>query len=82
MKTNPHDPAFVNPIVTGYIQETGKPETKTTIHGTPLTKREFFSIMVLNGIMSCPSISGTDKNLVSHSVKIADLLVKELNGET
>jgi len=48
---------------------------------TGLTKREAFAMAAMQGILSS-NVSGTTEEFVSHSVVMADALLKELSNES
>lgn len=43
-----------------------------------LTKREYFAAMAMQGLMSCPEITASRKEIAEESVKMADDLLKVL----
>ena len=58
-------------------------EKGLTTFSSGLTKREYFSALAMQGIMSNPNSLAiqTKAELVNIAVKTADLLIKELNKE-
>ncbi len=83
MKTNPNDPAFVNPVVMGYIQESGKPETRQEINSRPLSKKEFFAAICLQGMLANhESRNLSIFSITEAAVEYADMLIKKLNLDT
>lgn len=45
-----------------------------------LTKKEFFTAVALNGLLSNPQLLGSRVSVASRAVQIADCLIEELNG--
>ena len=47
-----------------------------------LTKREYFAAMAMQGLMSCPNVTGTAYIIAEESVKQADALLKALETKS
>ena len=63
--TNPNDCAF--------------PADYRTQSDGGLTKREYFAAMAMQGIITSPQTAATWEKIVEVSIKVADLLIEELN---
>lgn len=69
--TKPNDPAFPGPQAHPDAPEAG---------WRPLTKREFFSAMAMQGLISCPPFDSENVGpMAKFAVKQADALIAELN---
>lgn len=54
-------------------------EYRTTWQGqVGLTKREYFAVMAMQGLLSCPDIAASREAIAEESVKQADELLKAL----
>ena len=69
--TNPNDFTFINEFQEG----------STNMKHYPLTKREYFSVMALQGLLA-DSIPASIEVNVTLSVQSADALIKALNQTT
>jgi hypothetical protein len=49
-------------------------------HNPPITKREYFAAMALQGLMAC-EYKGTEKQFAKKSVGMADALINALNNQ-
>jgi hypothetical protein len=63
---NPNDSAFPVPI-------------GTAVRG--LTKREYFAVMAMQGLLGNSSIGKVDKTIIENCVKAADRLLEALDRE-
>lgn len=74
--TNPND--TVNPkIETDFSRHTGG----DTYSSGGLTKREYFAIMIMQGISANPDFVGLSFRAAKDAVTGAEALIKELNDE-
>jgi hypothetical protein len=89
MKTNPNDPIIALDVVK---QENGETEKsfqdrlaivrKDFQDHPPLTKREYFASLALQGILANPEFCSQISvwPFAKHAVNAADMLIAELNG--
>ncbi len=49
---------------------------------TGLTKREYFAVMAMQGLLSCPDIAASREAIAEESVKQADELLKALESKS
>jgi len=76
MKTRQNDLAM--PTFQPYLH----PDNDLGTFHLGLTKREYFSALVLQGMMADPSGSGRFKQMATEAVIVADALIEALNKET
>ena len=59
--------------------DTGSRGAKIEYSDTPLTKREYFAALAMQGFMAARGAHHTYDYVVAWSVKLADALIEELN---
>lgn len=79
MRTVPND------TLTGDTKNEWKNGHSITSNNAPLTKREYFSVMAMQGLLSGLTLENIDlkfhSEIIKDSVRYADALIEELNKE-
>lgn len=77
--TNPNDP--IHPLMSELVDKINGKGSDVFYNHTPLTKREYFAASVFQGIISSPNTHGKWEKITEVSVKVADLLIEQLNKQ-
>ena len=82
-KTRPDD--FIDGFVITKWRETSTGEKKYEVENTPLTKREYFAGLAMQGICANGARNqghSPDSDYAKQAVEMADALINALNAET